>query len=104
MDKIKEGTSLSIVFADWCEMTGVSPSLFCAVWELFKDKTDKGGNPYISHLIQVAQNVKPQFARIAKNPLWLNFVIAVLMLILWGIAIFALGVTTSVLFHLMIGV
>lgn len=65
MDKIKEGTSLSIVFADWCEMTGVSPSLFCAVWELFKDKTDKGGNPYISHLIQVAQNVKPQFARIA---------------------------------------
>lgn len=43
-------------------------------------------------------------ARIAKNPLWLNFVIAVLMLILWGIAIFALGVTTSVLFHLMIGV
>lgn len=28
MDKIKEGTSLSIVFADWCEMTGVSPSLF----------------------------------------------------------------------------
>lgn len=65
MDKIKEDTSLSIVFADWCEMTGVSPSLFCAVWELFKDKTDKGGNPYISHLIQVAQNVKPQFARIA---------------------------------------
>ncbi len=43
-------------------------------------------------------------ARIAKNPLWLNFVIAVLMLILWGIAILALGVTTSVLFHLMIGV
>lgn len=65
MDKIKEGTSLSIVFADWCKMTEVSPSLFCAVWELFKDKTDEGGNPYISHLIQVAQNVKPQFARIA---------------------------------------
>lgn len=43
-------------------------------------------------------------ARIAKNPLWLNFVIAVLMLIPWGIAILALGVTTSVLFHLMIGV
>lgn len=65
MDKIKEGTSLSIVFADWCEMTGVSQSLFYAVWELFKDKTDKGGNPYISHLIQVAQNVKPQYRRIA---------------------------------------
>ena len=46
MDKIKEDTSLSIVFADWCEMTGVSQSLFYAVWELFKDKTDKGGNPY----------------------------------------------------------
>ena len=43
-------------------------------------------------------------AKIAKNPLWLNFVIAVLMLMLWGIAIFALGVTASVLFHLMIGV
>ena len=43
-------------------------------------------------------------AQIAKNPLWLNFVIAVLMLMLWGIAIFALGATTSVLFHLMIGV
>lgn len=43
-------------------------------------------------------------AKIAKNPLWLNFIIAALMLMLWGIAIFALGATTSVLFHLMIGV
>jgi hypothetical protein len=43
-------------------------------------------------------------AQAAKNPLWLNFIIAILMLILWGIAILALGVTTSVLFHLMIGV
>lgn len=43
-------------------------------------------------------------ARISKNPLWLNFIIAVLMLMLWGIAIFDLGATTSVLFHLMIGV
>lgn len=43
-------------------------------------------------------------AQTAKNPLWLNFIIAVLMLILWGIAIFALGATASVLFHLMIGV
>ena len=43
-------------------------------------------------------------AQIAKNPLWLNFVIAILMLMLWGIAIFALGATASVLFHLMIGV
>ena len=43
-------------------------------------------------------------AQIAKNPLWLNFVIAVLMLMLWGIAILALGATASVLFHLMIGV
>ena len=43
-------------------------------------------------------------AQTAKNPLWLNFIIAILMLILWGIAILALGVTTSVLFHLMIGV
>lgn len=43
-------------------------------------------------------------AKTAKNPLWLNFVIAVLMLMLWGIAIFALGATASVLFHLMIGV
>ena len=43
-------------------------------------------------------------AQIAKNPLWLNFVIAVLMLMLWGIAIFALGATASILFHLMIGV
>lgn len=43
-------------------------------------------------------------AQASKNPWWLNFVIAVLMLMLWGIAIFALGATTSVLFHLMIGV
>ena len=51
--------------AEWCEIVGVSQPLFYAVLELFKDKTDKGGNPYIGHLIQVAQNVKPQFARIA---------------------------------------
>lgn len=43
-------------------------------------------------------------AQAVKNPLWLNFIIAVLMLMLWGIAIFALGATASVLFHLMIGV
>lgn len=43
-------------------------------------------------------------AKAAKNPLWLNFIIAALILMLWGIAIFALGATTSVLFHLMIGV
>lgn len=43
-------------------------------------------------------------AQAAKNPLWLNFIIVVLMLMLWGIAIFALGATASVLFHLMIGV
>lgn len=43
-------------------------------------------------------------AKITKNPLWLNFVIAVLMLMLWGIAIFALGATASILFHLIIGV
>ena len=43
-------------------------------------------------------------AQIAKNPLWLNFIIAILMIMLWGIAIFAFGVTASVLFHLMIGV
>lgn len=43
-------------------------------------------------------------ARAAKNPWWLNFAIAVLMFMLWGIAIFALGATASVLFHLMIGV
>lgn len=43
-------------------------------------------------------------AQASKNPWWLNFVIAVLMLMLWGIAIFALGATASVLFHLMIGV
>lgn len=51
--------------AEWCEVVGVNQSLFYAVLELFKDKRDKGGNPYIGHLIQVAQNVKPQFARIA---------------------------------------
>lgn len=43
-------------------------------------------------------------AQAMKNPLWLNFIIAALILMLWGIAIFALGATTSVLFHLMIGV
>ena len=43
-------------------------------------------------------------AKIAKNPLWLNFIIAILILMLWGIAIFALGATASILFHLMIGV
>lgn len=43
-------------------------------------------------------------AKIVKNPLWLNFVIAILMIMLWGIAIFALGATASILFHLMIGV
>lgn len=43
-------------------------------------------------------------AQAAKNPLWLNFIIVALMLMLWGIAIFALGATASVLFHLMIGV
>lgn len=43
-------------------------------------------------------------AQAAKNPLWLNFIIAILMLMLWGIAIFVLGATASVLFHLMIGV
>ena len=32
MDKIKEGTSLSIVFADWCEMTGGKfVSLLCGL-------------------------------------------------------------------------
>ena len=43
-------------------------------------------------------------AKIAKNPWWLNFIIAILMLMLWGIAIFALGAIASILFHLMIGV
>lgn len=43
-------------------------------------------------------------AQAAKNSLWLNFIIAALILMLWGIAIFALGATASVLFHLMIGV
>lgn len=51
--------------AEWCEEIGVNQSLFYAILELFKDKTDKGGKPYIGHLIRVAQNVKPQFARIA---------------------------------------
>ena len=50
---------------EWCEEVGVNQSLFYAMFELFKDKMDKGGNPYIGHLIRVAQNVKPQFARIA---------------------------------------
>ena len=43
-------------------------------------------------------------AQIEKNPLWLNFIIAILVFMLWGIAIFALGATASILFHLMIGV
>lgn len=43
-------------------------------------------------------------AQIAKEPFWLNFIIAILTLMLWGIAILALGATASVLFHLMIGV
>lgn len=43
-------------------------------------------------------------AQAAKDPLWLNFIIAILTLMLWGIAIFTLGATASVLFHLMIGV
>lgn len=51
--------------AEWCEEVGVNQSLFYAILELFKDKIDKGGKPYIGHLIRVAQNVKPQFARIA---------------------------------------
>ncbi len=51
--------------AEWCEIVGVSQPLFYAVLELFKDKKDKGGEPYIGHLIRVSQNVKPQFARIA---------------------------------------
>ena len=51
--------------AEWCEEVGVNQSLFYAVLELFKDKTDKGGNPYFGHLIRVTENVKPEFARIA---------------------------------------
>ena len=51
--------------AEWCEEVGVNQSLFYAVLELFKGKTDKGGKPYFGHLIRVAENVKPQFARIA---------------------------------------
>lgn len=51
--------------AEWCEEVGVNQSLFYAVLKLFKDKMDKGGKPYIGHLIRVAENVKPQFARIA---------------------------------------
>ena len=50
--------------AEWCEEVGVNQSLFYAILELFKDKTDKGGKSYIGHLIRVAQNVKPQFAQI----------------------------------------
>lgn len=50
---------------EWCEEVGVNQSLFYEILELFKDKTDKGGKLYIGHLIRVAQNVKPQFARIA---------------------------------------
>lgn len=55
MDKMKEITPAYATIAEWCETVGVSQPLFYAVWELFKDKTDKGGNPYIGHLIQVAQ-------------------------------------------------
>lgn len=51
--------------AEWCEEVGVNQSFFYAILELFKDKIDKGGKPYIGHLIRVTQNVKPQFARIA---------------------------------------
>lgn len=45
-----------------------------------------------------------RYAQAVKNPLWLNFIIAALTLMLWGTAIFILGATASVLFHLMIGV
>lgn len=52
----------------YCRMVrrswGKSISLY-AILELFKDKTGKGGKPYFGHLIRVAENVKPQFARIA---------------------------------------
>lgn len=65
MDEMKEINPAYATIAEWCESVGVSQPLFYSVWELFKDKTDKGGNPYIGHLIQVAQNVKPQYARIA---------------------------------------
>ena len=65
MDEMKEINPAYATIAEWCETVGVSQPLFYAVWELFKDKTDKGENPYIGHLIQVAQNVKPQYARIA---------------------------------------
>lgn len=65
MDKIKEDTSPSIIFTNWCETTRVNQSLFYAVWKLFKGKVDKGGKPYFGHLIRVVENVKPQFARIA---------------------------------------
>lgn len=51
--------------AEWCEEVGVNQSLFYAVLELFKGKTDKGGKPYFGHLIRVTENVKPEFARIA---------------------------------------
>ena len=51
--------------AEWCEEVGVNQSLFYAVLELFKSKTDKGGKPYFGHLIRVTENVKPEFARIA---------------------------------------
>lgn len=51
--------------AEWCEEVGINQSLFYAVLELFKDKRDKGGKPYFGHLIRVAENVKPQFARMA---------------------------------------
>lgn len=45
-----------------------------------------------------------RYTQAVKNPLWLNFIIAALTLMLWGTAIFILGATASVLFHLMIGV
>lgn len=43
-------------------------------------------------------------AQASKNPWWLNLIIAVLMLMLWGTSIFILGATASILFHFMIGV
>lgn len=49
-----------MVRRSWCKSIS-----FYAVLELFKDKRDKGGKPYFGHLIRVAENVKPQFARIA---------------------------------------
>lgn len=65
MEEKEKVLNASYVASKWAETLGISESLFWAVWELFKDKTDKGGDPYIGHLMQVAQNVKPQYARIA---------------------------------------